>query len=113
MTADLLMIMAGALVCTVIVWILREMIMCPIKPGKNSSQYIVVRVYGEEPALEEHLKGLLWLRSNRTLKCPIIVCGEDLDEETRFVAKAMADDNDCISFYENGDTPGWIRKPNF
>jgi len=87
--------------------------MTPVKPGKNSSMYIFIRVCGEEPRLEEHLKGLLWIRGNGVLKCPIIVCGEELDDETRYVAAAMAADNDCISFYENGEIPGWIRKLNF
>lgn len=113
MTANILAALSAALICTVILWLIREMMMSPVKCGKNTRQYIVLQVCGHEAALENHLRSLVWLNETKTLRCDIIVHGAGLDDETRTVARIMAEDYDCIHFFEDGDMPQWIRNLNF
>ena len=60
-------------------------------------------------AVEQTLNGLLWLNDNGILRCRIIIIGTELDEETGFVARAMAEDHRCITFVENGELPEWMK----
>lgn len=112
MLGKTVIILVAALSCMLLLWILREFMLTPVKAGRNTQQMIFLSVRGREPALENNLGGLLWLHRNRILRCRIIVAGYDLDEETRFVAEAMERDFDCITFIENGELPEWIRKMN-
>lgn len=113
MTGKFLAALAAALVCTLLVWMLREMMLTPVKPGKNTRQYVFLTVDGREPRLERHIYSLLWLNDNGTLRSRIVIMGYDLDEETRLVAQALERDHGCITFIENGEMPEWIRKTNF
>lgn len=112
MTGKFLAALAAALVCTLLVWLLREMMLTPVKPGKNTRQYVFLTVNGREPALEHNVHSLLWLNDNGTLRSRIVIMGFDLDEETRLVAQALERDHSCITLIENGEMPEWIRKTN-
>lgn len=112
MTGNFLAALAAALVCMLLIWLLREMMLTPVKPGKNTRQYIFLTVNGSEPGLEHNVYGLLWLHDNRTLGGQIVIMGFDLDEETRLVAQALERDHSCITLIENGEMPEWIRKMN-
>jgi len=113
MLGSFLTALAAALVCTVILWIIREMMICPVKSGRNTKQCILLEIKGREPALENHLTGLLWLAENKILKCNIIIHGLELDEETRQIIKTFEAKNESISFNENGEIPQWIRNSSF
>ena len=113
MTATILAALSAAMICTVILWVIRELMMSPVRCGKNTVQYIVLDVNGAEPALEDNLRSLIWLNENKTLRCAIIVHGIGLDEETKLTAQMMDADYECIHFIEDGEMPQWIRNLNF
>lgn len=100
---------AAALVCAMLLWLLRQLMLTPVKAGKNTEQRIWLSVRGDEPALEQHVAGLLWLNDSGVLRCRIIIQGYGLSEATRLVAQALERDHNCVFFTENGDTPEWIR----
>ena len=112
MTAKLLCALAAAAVGLLLVWITGSLMLSPVKYGKNSRQMVLLLVEGREPALEHNVRGLLWLNDNGVLRCRIIIMGSAMDEETRFVARALAREPSCITLLEDGEIPQWIRKLN-
>ncbi len=112
MTGHIFIALAAALICVLLIRLLQRIMLTPVKPGRSSRQYIYIAVKGREPALENHVNGLLWLNDNGVLRCRIIIAGMDLDEETRFVARSLQRDHRCITFIENGEAPEWIRTEN-
>ena len=112
MTAKLLCALAATAVCLLLVWIVSSMMLSPVRCGKNSRQMILLLVQGREPALEQNVRGLLWLNDNGILRCGIIIMGNSMDEETRFVARALAKEHSCITLVEDGEIPQWIRRTN-
>lgn len=91
---------AALLVCTALFWVLRQLLLTPVRAGKNTRQELCLYVTGPEPALENHVAGLLWLNDSGVLRCRITIRGKDLDEETRLVARALERDSRCIQFIE-------------
>ena len=112
MTAKLLCALAAAAVGLLLVWITGSLMLSPVKCGKNSCQMVLLLVEGREPALEHNVRGLLWLNDNGVLRSRIIIMGTAMDEETRFVARALAREHSCITLLEDGEIPQWIRKLN-
>ena len=92
--------LAAALVCAVLLWLLRQMMLTPVRAGKNTVQEMRLYVRGAESALENHVAGLLWLNDSGVLRCGIVIFGQALDEETRLVAQALERDHDCVTFIE-------------
>lgn len=112
MTAKLLCTLAAAAVCLLLVWIVGSLMLSPVKCGKNSRQMILLLVHGREPALEQNVRGLLWLNDNGILRCSILIMGSSMDEDTRFVARTLAKEHRCITLVEDGEIPQWIRTTN-
>ncbi len=112
MTEHLFAALAAALICVLLLWILKGTVMSPVKAGKNTVQTHVLCLYGKEPGLERNMRGLLWLNDNGLLRCRIVIIGTELDQETYFIARAFAEDYSCVTFIENGEMPDWIRKTN-
>lgn len=110
MMGHFLAALSAALVCAMLLWLLRRMMLTPVKTGKNTVQYIFLSVKGCEAALENNVGGLLWLNDNGILRCRIIISGSELDDETRAVARVLERDHSCITFVENGEIPECIRK---
>ena len=81
----LLCAVAAGLV-VVFLWSLRGSLLLPVRCGRNTRLELRLRISGPEPALEETLCALVWLRENGTLKCPIVVEDCGMDEETRQTA---------------------------
>ena len=90
-----------ALVCALLLWILRQMMLTPVKAGKNTQQELRLYVRGREPALENHVAGLLWLNDSGVLRCRVLIFGQELSEETRLVAQALERDHTCVTFIDN------------
>ena len=112
MTAKLLCALAAAAVCLLLVWIVGSLMLSPVKCGKNSRQMILLLVRGREPALEQNVRGLLWLNDNGVLRCSIVIIGTSMDEETGYVARALAKEHSCITLVEDGEILQWIRTTN-
>lgn len=109
MTVKYLVSMAACFACLGILWLIARIMQSPVKFGRSSTGYMLINISGAEPRLEQTLNGLLWLNDNGILRCRIIIIGTELDEETGFVARAMAEDHRCITFVENGELPEWMK----
>lgn len=84
-------------------WILRGLVLSPVKGGEHSKLCVNIEVNGEEPKLEHILKGLIWLRDNGTLKADVSVNATEPDANTRLVALAFSQDYQFISYKESGE----------
>ena len=113
MMAGIFSILAAALIFAVLVSAAREMMLFPIKWSKRNRQHVIVELDGREPRLRKNLEALLELNRNGVFKCCIIIVGSGLDDSTRQIALAMEKEYSCISFFEDGDIPTWIRNLNF
>ena len=92
--------LAATLVCAVLLFLLRQIMLTPVRSGKHTDQELRLIVHGAEPALENHVRGLLFLNDSGTLRCRILIFGRDLDERTRLVARALERDHHCVTFIE-------------
>ena len=101
MIGKFLAALAAALVCAMLLWILRQMMLTPVRVGKNTAQELRLYVRGQEPALENHVAGLLWLNDSGVLRCRVLIFGQELSEETRLVALALERDHHCVTFIDN------------
>ena len=109
MTGSLFLALAGAMICTALVLILRQLLLAPVKLGKNTEQMIILKVYGSEPKLEDALNSLIWLCQNSILNAELIIIGFELDEETAFVAKCFEQEHRNITLIQDGEISQWIR----
>ena len=101
MLEKILAVLAAALVCAAVLWLLRQMMLTPVRAGKNTTQELRLYVKGSEPALENNVAGLLWLNENGILRCRILIFGRALSAETRAVAQALERDHNYVTFIEN------------
>lgn len=85
----LLAALAAALVIFLLWWA-RGAMLCPVRLGRHTALSLVLRVSGAEPALEETLDALVWLRENGTLRGNIIVVDAGMDDDTRRTAELAA-----------------------
>ena len=112
MEGNIFAALAAAFICTTLVWLLRHLMLRPVRSGKNTVQTLVLRVYGSEPQLEDNIRGLIWLNNNGLIHCRIVILGYELDAETRFIAKAFQNDYRGITLIEDGEIGQWIRNWN-
>ena len=81
-------VIAGGVI--LFIWFLRGLMLTPLKKGEHTQLTVLVRVTGREPALEQTVKGLGWLRSNGTLPGTVVLVDNGMDEETAQVAEKLA-----------------------
>ena len=112
MESKFLIAAATVLAVGIMVWCVWQFMATPVRFGKNSYCAVILSVTGREPRLEETVRSLVWLHDNGVLRCHIIILAEHPDEETDYVARALARDNGCVTLIENGEMPEWIRKMN-
>lgn len=100
MLADLIIaaLVAGAVVLSL--WLLRGCMLRPLRPGKSSALSVRIRVTGPEPALEQTIDALLWLRENKSLPADIVIEDAGMDEETRRVAQLLAKTHSAVTIIE-------------
>lgn len=111
-------ILSAALAAALIlffIWALRGALLMPVRLGKRSALCLCLRVTGAEPALEETLDGLLWLRENGTLRGEIVLEDAGMDEETRQIAALAARRHACVSLRgaeteETEETEAWEKR---
>lgn len=112
MTGKLFVAISAAFVFTALVLILRQMMFAPVKLGRNTEQYIILRVFGLEPKLERTLSSLVWLAENGIICGEIVILGFDLEEHTLLCAKEYAECYKGITFIQDGEISQWIRNLN-
>ena len=84
-----------------IIWALKGVLLTPVRTGDNTEIVIGLNLHGHEPALEQTLRGLLWLRENGTLKANIRIIAHEPDEETRHIARHYEAEYRCIYYTED------------
>ena len=70
-------------------WLLRGVMLTPVKTGSNTSLKIILAVTGTEPMLEQTVDSVLWLMENGTISGEIILHDCGMDTETAAVAEAL------------------------
>lgn len=90
-----------AAILLLIIWALKGVLLTPVKTGDSTDMEIELRLRGPEPALEQTLRGLLWLRENGTLKANIRIIACETDEVTRHIARHYEDEYRCIYYTED------------
>ena len=86
---------------------LRGSMLLPVKPGKAETLSVTLRVTGDDPALENTVQGLLWLRSNDTLPASIVIEDGGMSEATRRVAQLLTTQNGCVRLNSNVEDSTW------
>lgn len=90
-----------AAILLLIIWALKGVLLTPVKTGDSTDMEIELRLRGPEPALEQTLRGLLWLRENGTLKANIHIISREPDEVTRHIARHYEAEYRCIYYTED------------
>jgi len=73
-----------------LIWLLRGVMLTPIRTGANGTLELVVRVAGPAPELEQTVNGLLWLTESGTLDGRVLIIDEGMDDSTALVAARLA-----------------------
>ncbi len=95
-----------AAILMLIIWALKGVLLTPVKTGDSTDIEIELRLRGSEPALEQTLRGLLWLRENGTLKANIRIIAHEPDEVIRHIARHYEAEYRCIYYTEDDKDNG-------
>ncbi len=109
MTGGLLVAISVALLFTALAMMLKQLILLPVRFGKNTESFIVLKVRGFEPKLEENLRSIICVQENSFRKTPLVILGIALDAETRRIAETYAKQYDSIILIQDGEISQWIR----
>lgn len=89
MLLKILFAVAAAAVLILVLWLLRGVMLTPVRTGKNQQLSVVLTVSGSSPELENTVDGLMWLRQNGTLHAQLVVHDAGMDRETREMAEIL------------------------
>lgn len=89
MLLKILFAVAAAAVLILVLWLLRGVMLTPVRTGKNQQLSVVLTVSGSSPELENTVDGLMWLRQNGTLHAQLVVRDAGMDRETREMAEIL------------------------
>jgi hypothetical protein len=89
MIIDIFMAVVISAAIILLLWLLRGVMLTPVKKGKNQKLTVTLRVTGPSPELESTVDGLLWLIRNGTLPAEIIIEDAGMDSETRQAAELL------------------------
>ena len=84
--------LAIAAALAALIWLLRGVMLIPVRTGENQSVTLVLRVSGSAKGLEHTVDGLIWLIQNGTIPAELILLDGGMDEETRNAAEILAAD---------------------
>lgn len=74
---------AAAAVLMLLLWLLRGVMLTPVRAGANIHLSVVMTVTGAAPELENTVDALLWLSQNGTLRAQLLVRDAGMDPDTR------------------------------
>ena len=98
---------ALAIICAAILlmeaWNMKNRLLTPVHLGRNTDISVVIEVKGEEPALEQTLKSLVWLNESGVLNAPVYVKLEGASQSTTQTAELFAKKYEYINVCTNGD----------
>lgn len=104
MIERLVFALAIAAALAVLIWLLRGVMLMPVRKGENQSITLILRVTGKARELEHTVDGLAWLIQNGTIPAELILLDDGMDEETRSAAELLAADLG-ISLHRPAETP--------
>lgn len=80
---------AAAAALMLLLWLLRGVMLTPVRAGANERLAVVITVTGAAPELENTVDALLWLGQNGTLRAQVLVRDAGMEEETRRAAELL------------------------
>ena len=89
MLLNIVIALLAALGLTLLLWLLRGVMLTPVRLGKHQQLALVLTVSGESPELENTVDRLLWLMENGTLRGQLLLRDAGMDDETRQVAELL------------------------
>ena len=89
MLLRILFAFAAAAALMILLWLIRGVMLIPVRVGANERLSVVVTVTGAAPELENTVDALLWLRRNGTLRAQILVRDAGMEPNTRQAAELL------------------------
>lgn len=89
MLLNIVIALLAALGLSLLLWLLRGVMLTPVRLGKHQQLALVLTVSGESPELEHTVDSLLWLVENGTLRGQLLLRDAGMDDETRRVAELL------------------------
>ncbi|MCM1149856.1 MAG: hypothetical protein NC319_07210 [Butyricicoccus sp.] len=89
MLLRLIFAFAAAAALMLLLWLLRGVMLTPVRAGANERLSVVITVTGSAPELENTVDALLWLRQNGTLRAQVLVRDAGMEQETRRAAELL------------------------
>ena len=89
-----------------LLWLLRGFLLMPVSPGENEQLYIILRVSGPSPALENTVDSLLWLMDDGVLSGELALEDDGMDEETRQTARLLARRHEKVTLWTKKKSSG-------
>lgn len=87
----LLLVCAGILLVSLVLWLLHGALLLPIRKGSAETIDVIISAEGDAPELEMQLRGLLWLRNHGIVPCSIAVRDIGLTPETLAVLQKLSE----------------------
>lgn len=79
-------------VILLVLWLLRGVMLTPVRRGAEQEITVVLSVTGESKELENTVDGVLWLIQNGTLPASLVIEDAGMDADTRRAAEALTKD---------------------
>ena len=95
-------ILLGAVLCGAVlglVFFMKGRLVTPVKPGEGVGLRMVVSVFGDAAALEQTIRGLVWLQNSGRLEMEILILDEGLTPEGQKLLQNMAKQYRSIKIY--------------
>ncbi len=89
MLLRILFALSVAVALMLLLWLLRGVMLTPVRVGVNERLAIVLTVCGPAPELENTVEALLWLNHNGTLRAQLLVRDAGMDSDTRHTAELL------------------------
>lgn len=107
-TLIIAMLAAAALV--LLLWLLRGVMLIPVRLRRGQELTLILRAGGDAAALENTMGGLIWLVENGTL--PGMICIEDagLSPEGRQAAAFLEKQYACVQFQASTGENTWENR---
>lgn len=94
------------------IWLMSGAMSTPVKCGKGTKLWTVLRVSGKSPELEQTIDGILWLDRKGTLKTDIIIVDAGMEYETNKISELLAKDNSKITICDPHQLEALICREN-
>lgn len=89
MVLRILFAFAAAAALMMLLWLIRGVMLTPVRVGANERLSIVITVTGAAPELENTVDALLWLSRNGTLRAQVLVRDAGMEQNTRRAAELL------------------------